>query len=83
MPIFRDFWIRHRIFHLAITWALGNESLTEANFVSSIEAPEQQFNLLADVIIGGPLTRTDFDSEGTVSDSYSADKIKRTDVFLL
>ncbi|KAK7693946.1 hypothetical protein QCA50_003520 [Cerrena zonata] len=66
-PFFRSFWVHHRIFHLAITLALDNESLTQASFVSYLEAPEQQFNLLADRIIGRPLTRTDFDSEDTIS----------------
>lgn len=66
LPLFKDFWIQHRIFHLAVTMALKNQAVTQSAFLLYLETPEQQFNLLADRIVGRSLTRDDFNSENIV-----------------
>ena len=66
LPLYREFWSQHRIFHLAVTYSLSNQSLTMRDFVSYLETPEQQFNLLATAIVGKPLSEENLASETTV-----------------
>ena len=67
-PFFIDFWLQHRILHLAVTAAMANGRITYDAFVASLKVTPETSDAIAIAIkvLGRELTEDDVESDDVV-----------------